>query len=255
MSGDTSERAKKVAVISGGMGYVGSEVVRKLALDGFSVALLYHKSKKSTVLEAVSKLSGSGHKSYQCDLENHKQVEKTIEKIEKELGNIYVCVHTAGTLPERKQLHLSSVSDLRKQFETNIFGSFNFLSTCATRLKEHKSGVMIGITTAGVISGVNTKARGGYSVTKFALQGMLTALKEELSPYSVRVYSVAPGVMSGGMNSGTPQAFIDIVKEKSPTKTLANAKDVSETISFLCSQKSRAITNLTLLVAPESGTL
>jgi len=152
-------------------------------------------------------------------------------------------------------LHLSSVEDLKEQCNVNIFGSFNLLSACALRLKEHKEGVIVGITTAAVVSQTNTRARGAYSLVKFALQGMLAAFKEELASYNVRVYSVAPGVMNGGMNHATPQAFIEMIKEKSPTKTLAQSTDVAAAISFLCSNDSIHLTNLTLLIAPESGTM
>jgi NAD(P)-dependent dehydrogenase (short-subunit alcohol dehydrogenase family) len=244
---------KKIAVISGATGYVGFEVAKKLADDGMTIAMMYRTNPKKDVARMLSELSGKGHLSYACDIADKNSVAKTIDMIEKEMGNIYACVHTAGTIPKPKQLHLSSEEDLREQFEVNIFGSFNFLSTCALRLKEHKKGVVIGITTASVATQVNTKARGAYSVTKFALQGMLVALKEELTPYHIRVYSIAPGVMAGGMNQDTPKAFIEIVRHSSPTKTLASAKDIANKISYLCSDTTKDEKKLTFLIAPETG--
>ncbi len=243
-----------VAVISGGTGYIGSEIARRLATDGISVAIIYNKTSSNDAKRIISKLAGKGHRVYKCDLNNPALVSNTIGKIEKEMGVLSICVHAAGTMPKQKQLHLSNVEELRKQFEENVYTGFNFLSACSTRLKEHKRGVVIGITTAGVVSQKNTNARGAYSPIKFALQGMLVSFREELSLYNVRVYSIAPGVMPGGLNRNTPRAFLDIVKEKSPTKTLAEATDVAAGVSFLCSTNSQHITNLTLLVAPESGT-
>jgi len=241
----------RVAVISGSTGYVGSAVARKLAADGMKIAMLYHPASLETAKVVLKSLPGSGHKAYCCDIEDAVQIAMTVKAIENDLGDIYVCVHAAGEKPERKQLLLSSIEDLRDQFKVNVFGSFNFLSACALRLKEHKRGVMIGITTAGVVVPSAAKSLGAYIPAKYAIQGMLTAFKEELKPYGVRVYSVAPGFMHGGMNSDIPKAFADMIKEKSPTKTLASAEEVANKISFLCSDKAADVTDLTILLAPE----
>ncbi|KKU91478.1 MAG: 3-oxoacyl-(Acyl-carrier-protein) reductase [Candidatus Jorgensenbacteria bacterium GW2011_GWA1_48_11] len=245
----------RVVVISGATGYVGSAITEKLAADGLKIAALYRENgSNETAVGLIAGLAGAGHRSYSCDLEDPARVEETIRTIEKEQGAIRVCIHAAGTAPKPKQLHLSSSEELKEQFGLNVFGSFNFLAACAKRIKEQKEGVIIGITTAAVITQVNTRARGAYSPAKFALQGILAAFREELAPLGVRVYSVAPGVLPGGMNSATPQAFLDMFREKSPTKTLAQAADVAAMISFLCSPESRSLTNLTFLIAPESET-
>lgn len=249
---NTSNIQKRIAVISGGTGYVGFEVAKKLADDGMSVAVLYHKKSKEEVEEMMKMLNGEGHHAYVCNLEDADKIKQVLELIEKEMGNIYACIHTAGIIPKPKQLHLSSVKDLQEQFEVNVFGSFNFLIICANLMKEHRQGVIVGITTANVITQVNTKARGAYSVVKFALQGMLVTLKEELKSFNVRVYSIAPGVMEGGMNSSTPRAFIEIVRNSSPTKKLTDANEVANKISFLCSDKSASVSELTFLLAPET---
>ncbi len=242
----------RVAVISGGMGYVGSVVATRLAKEGMRIALLYHTTSEQAASEALSNLFGGGHVAYKCDVRDAVNTKQVIVRIEDEMGNIYVAIDAAGILPKPKQLSASRIEDVREQFETGVFGSFNFLSACAARLKEHTEGVIIGITTAAVVTSVNTKARGAYSMIKFAIQGLLTAFKEELLVHNVRVYSVAPGVMAGGLNRSTPNAFLDIVRDKSPTKILATAEDVADTVAFLCSDNSRDVTTLTFLIAPES---
>ena len=246
-----TKNASRVAVISGSTGYVGSAIARRLATDGMRLAMLYHHASQKTVEEILKALPDTGHKAYCCDIEDAAQIAETVKAIEGDLGDIYACVHAAGEKPKRKQLLLSSVEDLRDQFKVNVFGSFNFLSACALRLKEHKRGVMIGITTAGVVIPSAARSLGAYIPAKYALQGMLASFKEELKPYGVRVYSVAPGFMHGGMNSDIPKAFADMIKEKSPTKSLTSADDVADKISFLCSDEATNVADLTILLAPE----
>lgn len=248
---DILNKQKRIAVISGGTGYVGFEVAKKLANDGMSVAILYHKKPKEEVKEMMKTLKGEGHKAYMSNLEDTDNVKQTLELIEKEMGNIYACIHTAGKKPKRKQLNLSTLSDLKEQLDGNVITGFNFLSACAGKLKEHKEGVIIGITTIGVILPEATKSLGAYIPAKYAIQGMLTMFKEELAPYSVRVYSVAPGFMEGGMNSDIPKAFVEMIKEKSSTKTITTAIDVANRIAYLCSPSSINVSDLTFLVSSE----
>jgi len=248
---DTSSTQKRIAVISGGTGYVGFEVAKKLAEDGISIAVLYHKKTKEEVDGIVKTLKGDGHHAYACNLEDADNVKQTLELIEKEMGNIYACIHTAGKKPKRKQLSLSTLDDLKEQLDGNVVTGFNFLSACVVKLKEHKEGVMIGITTIGVILPEATKSLGAYIPAKYAIQGMLTMFKEELAPYFVRVYSVAPGFMEEGMNSDIPKAFVEMIKEKSPTKQITSVEDVSSVISKLCSDDT--IKDFNIPVAKEYG--
>lgn len=250
---DTLPTSRRIAVISGATGYVGFEVAKALASNGMRIAVLYHTKPKEIVDKMVSELEGDGHAAYACDISDEGTITQVLEMIEKEMGDIYASVHAAVMPPKMKQLLLTPSSDMREQFETDVFGSFVFLSACALRLKERKAGVLIGITTAGVATENNTKSRGAYTVAKFALQGMLTAFKEELKAHGVRVYSVAPGFMEGGVNSGIPHAFAEMVRHISPTKTITNATEVAEKIAYLCSDDSAYVTALTILMAPETG--
>jgi NAD(P)-dependent dehydrogenase (short-subunit alcohol dehydrogenase family) len=92
---------------------------------------------------------------------------------------------------------------------------------------------------------------GAYIPAKYAVQGMLVMLREELSPQGVRVYSVAPGFMHGGMNSDVPMAFAEMIREKSDTKKLTTAVDVAERVAYLCNDKSREEKSLTFVVSEE----
>ena len=243
---------KRVAIISGGTGYVGAAIARRLAKDGFMIAVLY-RTQEDGAKQLIAELPGKGHRAYRCDLQKQGAAETTVAEVERDMGAPYACVHAAGAMPKAKPLSRSSVEDLREQLEENVLSGFSFISACAHRLKEGGKGVIIGVTTANVVTDTNTKARGAYSVVKFAIQGILNALREELGPSGVRVYSLAPGVLEGGMNSATPRAFLDIVRSQSPTGRIASVEEVADAASFLISDEKCSFGGMTYLVAPEIG--
>jgi NAD(P)-dependent dehydrogenase (short-subunit alcohol dehydrogenase family) len=240
---------KKIAVVSGGFGYVGLEIIRQLASNNFSVAVLYNNTPPEKVATYMQSLSGDGHKAYQCNLNDRLVVGSVFSKIENEQGKIFVCIHAAGRKPERKKLYLTTNEELENHLKDNVVSSFNFLTCSAKALQSHKEGVLIGITTAGVVIPEATKSLGAYIPAKFAVQGMLTMLKDELSSFGVKVYSIAPGFMSGGMNSDIPQAFVQMIQAKSNSKEIMDATIVAHKVLSLVTKDGPD--TLTITLAPE----
>jgi NAD(P)-dependent dehydrogenase (short-subunit alcohol dehydrogenase family) len=247
---NTTEPHKKIVVVSGGFGYVGLEIIKQLSSNNFSLAILYNNTPQEKVDTYMRSLSGDGHKAYQCNLSDRFAVDSVFSKIENEQGKIFVCIHAAGRKPERKKLYLTTNEELENHLKDNVVSSFNFLTCSAKILQGHKEGVIIGITTAGVIVPEATKSLGTYIPAKFAVQGMLTMLKDELSPFGVKVYSIAPGFMSGGMNSDIPQAFVQMIQAKSNSKEIMNATKLAQVVASLSSGE-QASDSLTVVLAPE----
>jgi 3-oxoacyl-[acyl-carrier protein] reductase len=244
----TFSLSKKVIVISGGTGYVGSSVGKVLSEAGASIALLYHAATEEKVTAILNSFTGDTHRAYACDLQDEHAVITTLEMIEKEQGAIYGCVHTAAGKPLRKKFVDTPNEDFDKQVNATLRTSFNLLRHIGKRLQLHNEGVIIAITTAGVVVPQATVSLGAYTAAKYGVQGILTMLKEELRTSGVRVHSVAPGFMSGGMNSDIPLAFVEMITQKSPTKTLASSEMVALKVLALCTSHDETLTHL---LAPE----
>ena len=243
-----------VVIISGATGYLGSAIAKRMAADGMRVAVLYKNASEDVAQTSIASLEGTGHAAYRCDLSNKEEITQTLERIIAQQGMVGACVHVAWTKPIRKQLTKCSVEEAVMQSNENIPMSLNFLSTCADIFRKQEKGIIIGITTAGVVREGAAGNLGGYIVAKNALQGILSAYKEELKNSGVRVYSVAPDFMEGGMNADIPRAFVEMIKEKSVTKMLVTPEDVAAKISFLCSEEGKGETNLTFLISPGNDT-
>ncbi len=240
----------KVAVVSGGMGYLGSFVVKKLAEQGMKVAVIYKNAPQGEVDDFVATLPGSHHKAYSCDLRDNDSVVNTVENIEQDMGSIFVCVHASGEKPTRKKILLTTADEMKKQIDGNIMSSFYFLIACAKKMKESNEGIIIGVTTAGVVVKEATQSLGAYIPAKCAVQGILVMLHEELRNTHVHVYSVAPGFMSGGMNKDIPEAFVEIIRAKSATKKITTGEEVAERIVDICVHPDD-YKDTTIIIAPE----
>lgn len=243
---------KKIVVISGGSGYVGSSIVKKLAEEGMKIIILHRDFSLESTRKIIETLPGEGHGMYACRLDDENSVSEVIRTIEENEGDIYACIYAAGEKPVRKKIIQTTQKEMLSQFTSTTLGGFNLLSLCGKKMKERREGVIIGITTAGVVVASAAQSLGAYTPAKYALQGVLVMLKHELAPYGVRVYSVAPGFMEGGMNSDIPQAFVELVRQKSKSKTLLTRENLAAKVTELCYPlASSGETELTVLLAPE----
>lgn len=248
---EITPKTNKVAVISGAFGYVGLAVAKRLSEKGFAVAMLYNRTSQEDVEKGVRSLSGTTNRAFFCDLSDENSVTTTFNRITEEMGDMVLSVHAAGKKPERKKLLSTTAEDMKGQIDTNVVGSFNFLTSSARALQK-TAGVLIGITTIGVLKKDATKSLGAYIPAKYAVQGMLAMLKDELTSFGVRVYAIAPGFMPDGMNRDIPRAFVEMLQEKSKTKTLAKAEDIAEAVVSLYENKEvQLVDGLTLPIAPE----
>jgi NAD(P)-dependent dehydrogenase (short-subunit alcohol dehydrogenase family) len=228
----------KVVVISGGFGYLGFAIAESFAKEGAKVIIVYNNTSPEEVSFKIESLIGTGHKSYKCNLSVQEETVSLFNAISSDFGSIDICVHTASLKPKRKKIISVTEKEMLEQFEGTIITSFNFLTTSAKALQE-KGGVIIGITTSGIVVKEATVSMGAYIPAKYAVQGMLVALKEELNGTKTRVYSVAPGFMEGGMNNDIPKAFVEMIRFRSKTKTLITKEVVANTVVDICQNQEK----------------
>lgn len=107
-------------------------------------------------------------------------------------GRIDVLVNNAG----RAQLGWFETiedQDVRRQFEINLFGAMNVTRAVLPDMRRQRSGHMVTISS---VNGLVSSAGGSvYAASKFALEGWMEGLAEEISPLGIRSLIVEPGMM------------------------------------------------------------
>lgn len=219
--------ARKVVVISGGMGGVGRATAEAFAREQYRVVILHRQSGETW----------GDHMFMQCDVRDAKQVARVVDDIVARTGRIDTAVHAAVDPIVREKILTMDDGAFRSQFEAGFFGAFHFFRPIAEIIKKQKEGTLIGIT-SNVIESDSTPARmGAYTVGKIAFRGLLRELHRELSPSGIRVFAVAPGLMRTRLNADLPDKFFDIARAKSGT-ALTTPEDTARTIVQLCADTS-----------------
>ncbi|MBO9636166.1 MAG: SDR family NAD(P)-dependent oxidoreductase [Chitinophagaceae bacterium] len=126
------------------------------------------------------------------DVTNEQSVQAGVQAAIEKFGHIDVLVNNAGygLLAATEE---ASAEEVRKQFDTNVFGLLNVTRAVLPHLRKQGSGHIINI--ASLFAHLNTVPGFGlYGATKYAVEGISEGLATELQASGIKVTSVAPGL-------------------------------------------------------------
>lgn len=229
-----------IAVVTGASGGIGAEIAKRLAQDGFSVALIYNRNaeKAQKTADEIT-LSGGSAKTYKCDVRDSSEITSAIEAIERDFGEISVLVNNAG-ISEQKLLTDITDSDWENMISTNLSGDFYFCRAVLPYFIHRKSGRIINISSMWGETGGSCEVH--YSAAKAGLIGLTKALAKEVAPSGITVNAVSPGVINTEMVTKLGKDTVDMLREEIPVMRLGTPEDVANAVSFLADDRASYIT-------------
>ena len=139
----------------------------------------------------------------QLDVTNEQQVKIGVEKAINRFGRIDVLVNNAG-YGLLAAIEEASGEEVRKQYDTNVFGLLNVTRAVLPHMRSQRSGHIINISSLfGYIASI--PGLGIYGSTKYAVEGISEGLALEVKPFGIHVTSVAPGLFSTSFAS--PESY------------------------------------------------
>ncbi len=110
--------------------------------------------------------------------------------VEDAFGAIDVLIASAGYGHEGL-FEESSVDDLRRQFEVNVFGTVAVIRAVLPAMRGRRSGHILAVTSIGGMT--TSPGLSFYHGSKFALEGILESLGKEVAPLGIHVTAIEPG--------------------------------------------------------------
>nr|MBA3835271.1 SDR family NAD(P)-dependent oxidoreductase [Sphingomonas sp.] len=180
----------KVALITGADSGIGRATAALFAREGADVAILYlceHEDAKKTK-EIVEK-EGRRAITIAGDIGSKQFCEGAVKQTVDELGKLDVLVNNAGEQHWDKEITDISEEQLRRTFQTNIFGMFFMVQAAMPHLKE--GSAIVNCTSVTMYKGSPILL--DYSSTKGAITAFTRSLAKNLAEKGIRVNAVAPG--------------------------------------------------------------
>jgi NAD(P)-dependent dehydrogenase (short-subunit alcohol dehydrogenase family) len=240
--------AKPIAVITGGSSGIGEATARRLAADGYTVAILDVNRAGG---EAVAKsLSG---RFYACDVADAKAVDAAAGRIEKDLGPAGILVTSAGLIPNSEAIMDMDMAAHDRMWQVNYNGTIHAARAFGRQMIAAKRGAIV---TLGSINSRLPLPLPAYNPGKVAIERLTQLLAVELGRHGIRVNSVGPTyVMTPPLRAKVEAGQRDMNKIMGvhALPTLPEPKDIADGIAFLCSDQAKAITGILLPI--DSGWL
>ncbi len=225
----------KIILVTGAGDGIGKTVAKIYARYGATVILLGRTtSKLASVGDAIKNKGGAATLIYPMDLEkatvtDYKDLAKVINN---KFGKLDGLLHNAGILGERTSIEHQDLEIWNTVQQVNVYAPLMLTQACLPLLKKAPSASLI-FTSSGV--GRKGKANwGAYSVSKFATEGLMQILADELKTHTnVRCNCINPGATSTAMRAS---AYPD----EDPS-ILFTAAQIMPLYLYLMSDDSRAI--------------
>lgn len=228
---------RRTAIISGGCGGVGSAIGKRLAKDGFDIIALYFSKSLAEAKKIIEPFAPGKHEAIQCDIRD----KNAIAEILKKYPRVDVAVHAAVGPIIRKNILEITDTEFRDQFETGLFGGFQFLQQTAAVMKQQGSGTLIGILSDVVRSDARHGKMAGYAVAKHALRGMLKELKLALPSPNITVNAIAPSFLDTSLHADLPPEVRSFIVDRAPSGTMRTPDDVANAVALLSSDGGKKI--------------
>ena len=227
---------KKVALVTGASGDIGSAVAKQLAADGYSVALGYCAN-KAAADELSAQLRSDGHEAITaaCDIADAASITAAVSLVTKELGAVSLLVNNAG-IADIRLFTDNSYEDIQRMINTDLVGAMELSRQVLPEMIRRKSGCIINISSVWGEKGASCEV--AYSAAKAGLIGFTKALARETAPSGIRVNCISCGFIDTKMNGELSRQDRDAVIDEIAASRIGTPQDVADTVSFLASAKS-----------------
>ena len=200
----------RVAIVTGGDSGIGRATAVLFAREGADVAIIY-LNEHDDAAETAQAIRDEGRQALTIagDVGDKAFCERAVEQVVRELGGLHILVNNAGEQHPDKDITDITEEQLRRTFQTNIFGMFFMVQAARPHLKA--GGAIVNCTSVTMYQGEPELL--DYSSTKGAITAFTRSLSQNLIGDGIRVNAVAPGPIwtplnaSGGASPGKLATF------------------------------------------------
>jgi short-subunit dehydrogenase len=184
------------AVVVGASSGIGAALARRLAQQGYAVALVARRADLLNQTAEQIRASGGRATTYVHDVSQFDQVGSLFQTILRDLGRLNLIVYVAGVMPTVAMSEFNFEKD-KSMVEVNVLGAMAWLDQAAMAFERLGQGTIVGISSVAGDRGrvINPV----YNASKAAFSTYLEALRNRLTRKGVHVLTVKPGMVETDM--------------------------------------------------------
>ncbi|MAV31101.1 MAG: beta-ketoacyl-ACP reductase [Cycloclasticus sp.] len=238
---------KSIALVTGGLGGIGTEISKKLSENGYTVvATTFDKEvEKADEWVAAQKEEGFNFLVEEADVTSFDDCAAMVQRVEDHVGPIDVLVNCAGITRDGFLKNMDE-SNWDAVLSTNLDGVFNMTKNVLEPMLSRGFGRIINISSVNGQRGQFGQTN--YSAAKAGMHGFTMALAQEVARKGITVNSVSPGYVATQMVMKIDEGIRNELISQIPMQRLGKPTEIANTVGFLASDQADYITGANIPV-------
>lgn len=248
---------QQVAFVTGAAQGIGEAIAKRLASDGFAVAVAdLNEERAAQVVAEIEQADGKAL-AIKLDVADRDAVHAAVDEAAKRLGDFNVIVNNAGLAPTTP-VETITPEMFDKVMHVNVAGTMWGIQAAVRKFRElgHGGKIISATSQAGVVGNPNLML---YGSTKFAIRGITQTAAKDFAAEGITANAYAPGIVKTpmmmdiahqvGKNAGKDDEWgMNTFAKDITLGRLSEPEDVAAAVSFLAGPDSNYITGQTIIV-------
>ncbi|WP_058534745.1 acetoacetyl-CoA reductase [Legionella saoudiensis] len=237
---------RKVAVVTGGTGGIGSAICRRLDKAGYQVVACYFKDGNHTQArrwQAAQRAAGFDIEILYANVSKFSDCENFAQILLEWFGRVDVLVNNAGITSD-SSFKKMSFEQWQQTLDANLTSVFNMTRTLLLPMLDKSYGRIINISSVNGRKGQFGQCN--YAATKSALFGFSKSLALEVAKNGITVNTISPGYIETPMLAKMSPDILKSIIGNISVGRLGQPEEVAEAVAFLASDEAGFITGANL---------
>ena len=240
----------KVAIVTGASSGIGEATSEALAAEGATVVAAARREERLADLKGRVENNGGRLEVVQADVTDEGQAHELVRRAEDEFGGVDILVNNAGVMLLSK-VEKSLSDQWRQMFDVNVLGLLYATDAAIGAMRRRGGGHVVNISS---VAGRKTRPGSGvYSGTKFAVNAISEALRQELIEDKIRVTMVEPGAveteLATHITDGEAQQGVQALHQLD----ILQAEDIASAVAYCVTRPERVSVNEILIRPTEQA--
>ena len=239
--------SKKIALVTGGIGGIGTAICKQLCKDGYTVVANHIAPEAEKAATWLNEMRAAGNDVHiaEGDVSNFESCAAMVAKIKAEVGSIDILVNNAG-ITKDGMFKKMPLENWMAVININLNSVFNVSKQVIDDMLEKGWGRVINISSINGQKGQFGQTN--YSAAKAGMHGFTKALAQETAAKGITVNTISPGYIGTDMVMAIKEEIRNQIVAGIPVGRLGKPEEIAKLVSYLASDDAGFITGANIAI-------